>query len=59
MYKETSQNSCVSGVDHRGTATACQPSCPPIQYGAAIVWSGVGYIAWYLERKIEARDEKH
>ena len=34
---------------------------PPAAYTvwSAIVWSGVGYIAWYLERKIEARDEKH
>lgn len=30
---------------------------PPAAYTvwSAIVWSGVGYIAWYLERKIEAR----
>lgn len=58
MYKETSQNSCVSGVDHRGLLLLVSP---PAAYTvwSAIVWSGVGYIAWYLERKIEARDEKH
>lgn len=26
---------------------------------SAIMWCGVGYIAWFMERKIEARDEKH
>lgn len=34
---------------------------PPATYTvwSAIMWCGVGYIAWFLERKIEARDEKH
>lgn len=34
---------------------------PPAAYTvwSAIVWSGVGYIAWYLERKIEAREDYH
>lgn len=34
---------------------------PPAAYTvwSAIMWCGVGYLAWFLERKIEARDEKH
>lgn len=34
---------------------------PPAAYTvwSAIVWCGVGYIAWFLERKIRARDERH
>lgn len=34
---------------------------PPAAYTvwSAIVWSGVGYIAWYLERKIEARPDRN
>ena len=42
VYKETSQNSCVSGVDHRGTATACQPSCRLYSMERNCVeWSGI------------------
>ncbi len=36
MYKETSQNSCVSGVDHRGDCYCLSALLPPIQYGAQL-----------------------